>query len=262
MRLTVKLLTLATFCFLLFGTIGAQTKKNSRETPTPDPTPEAKSPTKRNERPEAPKDPKVLALEALKNQPPATHFYEFTRPGFSYGKVVIEHNDQGKGSISFLKDGFDEMITDPIELSAKTLASIKSTLTELTFLDSTDEYQFVGRDYTHMGNMTFTLNKDGRSRTVKYNWTENKAAKALMDEYRRISNEYTWKFEIILARQNMPLQTPGLMDALDSYFRRSEISDPPHMLPFLTELSNDERIPLMARNKAGKLAKEIEKQKP
>ena len=31
-----------------------------------------------------------------------------------------------------------------------------------------------------------------------------------MDEYRRISNEYTWRFEIA-ARENQPLQTPGLM---------------------------------------------------
>ena len=82
-----------------------------------------------------------------------------------------------------------------------------------------------------------------------------------MDEYRRISNEYTWKFEITIARQNQPLQTPSLMESIDSYLSRGEITDPPHLLPFLEELSNDERLPLIARNRATKLIKQIEKPK-
>lgn len=228
----------------------AQTKKNAKPTPTP----EAKieEPAKRNGRPDA----QVKTDNASKAS--ATHFYEFVRPGFSYGRIVIEHDDAGRGTISFLKDGHDETLTDPVELSKTTIEKIKETLAAMMFVDSTDDYQHA-RDYAHMGNMTFTLKREGRSRTVKYNWTENPLAKALMDEYRRISNEYTWRFEMFLARENMPLQTPGLMDALDGYFKRNEISDPPHMIPVLTQLSNDERLPLMARNRATKLIKEIEK---
>jgi hypothetical protein len=33
------------------------------------------------------------------------------------------------------------------------------------------------------------------------------------------------------------------------------------MLPLLKELSNDERIPLIARNHAGRLVKQLEKEK-
>jgi hypothetical protein len=111
-----------------------------------------------------------------------------------------------------------------------------------------------------MGNIKFRYKSGGRERTVKYNWTENKDAKALMDEYRRIGNEYTWRFEVSVARENQPLQTPGLIDQMDSYLARGEISDPPHMMPFLTELSNDERLPLIARNHAAKLVRRIEKE--
>lgn len=252
-----------TLCFVLFVLLAlsaaAQKKANVRANPTPEPTPQPTVPAagKRNERPD-PLGKNAAAAEV--DSKPATHFYEFTRPGFSYGKIVIEHDDAGKGKISFLKDGYDEAITDPINLSDVTLKKISETLTELNFLDSTEDYQYI-RDYSHLGNMTFTLRQGTRSRTVKYNWTENKGAKALMDEYRRISNEYTWRFEILLARQNMPLQTPSLMDAIDSYYRRGEISDPSHLLPFLTELSNDERLPLMARNRGSKLIKDIEKSK-
>jgi uncharacterized protein (UPF0147 family) len=49
------------------------------------------------------------------------------------------------------------------------------------------------------------------------------------------------------------------MDRLDSLLKRDEISDPSQMLPLLKELSNDERIPLIARNKAARIIKEIEK---
>lgn len=64
-----------------------------------------------------------------------------------------------------------------------------------------------------------------------------------------------------MARENQPLQTPGLMDAIAAYINRKEISDPPHLIPFLTELTTDERLPLMARNRAAKLIKQIEKTK-
>ena len=251
MKLTGKLLCVAVFAFSL-SAASAQNKKNQK--PEPNPEPKAETPAKRNERPGG----APAKAEPPTAEQPATHFYEFTRPGFSYGKVVIEHNDAGRGTISFLKDGYEELLTDPISLTTATLAKIDGALSELNFLDSTDEYQY-SKDYTHMGNVTFTLRRDGRSRTVKYNWTENKAAKTVMDEYRRISNEYTWRFEMVIARQNQPLQTPGLMDAIDSYLKRNEISDPANLLPFLRELSTDERIPLMARNRAAKLAKEIDK---
>ncbi|CAN5547056.1 hypothetical protein BH10ACI2_BH10ACI2_12160 [soil metagenome] len=247
----------------------AQTKKNVKPvkplpnaTPaaTPAPTPEPVEPAvKRNERPSGEKAADAKKNAASKGFTP-TYFYQFERPGFTYPKILIEHDEAGKGSISFMKDGYEEMLTDPIELSAATIANINGALTELNFLDSTADYQYP-KDFSNMGNVTFTFKKEGRERTIKYNWTEVKPAKVLMDEYRSIGNEYTWKFELIIARENQPLLTPSLMDAIDSYLQRREISDPPHLVPFLTQLSTDERMPLMARNHATKLIKQIEKPK-
>lgn len=51
------------------------------------------------------------------------------------------------------------------------------------------------------------------------------------------------------------------MDSLDYNINRGEISDPPQMVPLLTELGDDERIPLIARNHAAKLIKQIQKVK-
>lgn len=257
------------FLFLLLqlpvAAVSAQVKKYPKAKPatpvttaTPAPTPTA-TPTqatgKKNERPIDNKKPVVTKAYT------PTYFYEFDRPGFTYSRIAIEHDASGKGQIALTKDGYDEIWTDPLQLTTATMANLNAALAALNFIDSTESYQYPTRDYSHMGNMTLKVIRDGRERTVKYNWTENKDARALMDEYRRISNEYTWRFEMILARENQPLHTPGLMDAITGYVNRKEISDPPHLIPFLTELTTDERLPLMARNRAAKLIKQIEKAK-
>lgn len=263
-----KVLSSSFLLLILCSSILAQNKKNTRTVP-PSPTPQAspdlkaETPTKRNERPakDSLTDPtknngKLLSVPSYK----PVYFFKFERDGFTYPQILIEHDDAGKGKISFVKDGFGELLTDPIELSTITMGNIRSALRDLNFLDSTENYQYP-KDFSNLGNNTFTVKKDGKERTAKYNWTENKSAKMLMDEYRRIGNEYTWRFELEIAIQNQPLLTPGLFDAVDSYITRNEISDPTHMVPYLTQLSTDERMPLMARNHATRLIKLIEKAK-
>ncbi|HEY2865695.1 MAG TPA: hypothetical protein VGJ02_01270 [Pyrinomonadaceae bacterium] len=222
--------------------------------PEPTPTPIAK----RNERPA---DPNVNISTTSQHQNfKPTYVYEFARPGFVVSNISIEHDESGRGKITFRKEGLDDPESEPIELSAVTMERLKNAFAALKFLDSTEVYQ-TPRDYSTLGNITITYRKDGRERTVKYNWTENKDAKALLDEYRRISNQCVWQFDISVSRENQPLNAPSLLDELDSYFRRNEISDPKQMVPLLQELSNDERIPLIARNHAAKLIERIQKYK-
>ena len=186
--------------------------------------------------------------------------YEFSQPNFNVSHILIEHGSDGKGTITFDRKDYEEEITDPVALSPVTMQAIDAALAELDYLNSKDDYQYA-RDYSHLGNMSFTLTDGERSRTVKYNWTENKGAKALYDEYRRIANQYVWIFDINLARENQPLESPRVISRLDSFLRRGEISDPPNMLPFLRTLTTDERMPLMARNHILRLIDRIEKAK-
>jgi hypothetical protein len=194
-----------------------------------------------------------------KSEPKYNYYYEFAQKDFLVRRVVIEHDENGKGKISFEKKDFDEPVSDPVQLSPSSLEKIKGLFQTLNFLDSTETYQSAERNYAHLGTVKIRRIDNGRDRLVEYNWTENKDARALADEYRKIANQYVWQFDMAVARENQPLEAPGLMDLLDSYLKRGEISDPPQMIPFLKELSNDERIPLMARNKATKLVKQIEK---
>jgi hypothetical protein len=250
--------------FILFAAaaVSAQVKKTPRPgttspaiTATPKPTPEP-TPEKKNGRPDTVGKPAEIPQSGFK----PTHIFKFERPGFLTSKIVIQHDESGKGTIAFLKKDFDEMMTDPIQLSEATIDGIRQAFERLNFLDSTEIYQYE-KELANMGSNEITLRLNGRERTVKYNWTDNKDAKFLMDEYRRIANEYVWKFDMVVTRENQPLEAPRMIDALDSYLRRGEISDPPHLLPFIKEISEDERLPLIARNHAARLLKQIEKSK-
>ncbi|CAN5802993.1 hypothetical protein BH24ACI1_BH24ACI1_18360 [soil metagenome] len=225
-------------------------KKNSRpETesqPIQTPTEKPNETIKTNQRPAA----------AVENKP--VYFYEFSKSDFFISKVYIEHDENGKGKITFQKKDFAESVTDPIQLSAAALERIKAIWQALNFLDSTENYQYE-KDFSNLGTMKFTMRKDGRERAATFNWTENKDAKMLADEYRRIGQQFIWIFDVTVARENQPLEAPKLLDSLDSMVRRNEISDAAQIIPLLNEVSNDERIPLIARNHATKLVKQIEK---
>jgi len=278
MRLFGILGCLALVCALAAMPASAQAAKRKpvakpvipAATPTPPPTPEA-TPSEPDPGPAVPakKNGRPVSDTLAKKQTPVSdtavkgrsaYTYEFSRPEFVISYVLIKHDEFGKGTISFKKKGVEEAQSDPINLSAVTLGKINDAVAALNFLDSTEDYQYE-KDYSHLGNVTFTYVKDGKSRTTKYNWTLNKDAKMIADEYRRIGNQYVWQFDMAIARENQPLEAPQLMDALDSYIKRGEISDPRQMLPLLKQLANDERIPLIARNHATKLVALIEKMK-
>jgi hypothetical protein len=233
-------------------TTQAETTKQAESEQTAPPTASAK----KNSRP---------ASETVENQtaPVAEtsgFVYEFSQPEFVIAKIRIEHDDGGKGKITFKKKDFDKEISDPIKLTDATLEKIKTHFAALNFLDSTESYQHEN-DYSHLGTMKITMQKNEKQRTAEFNWTDNKDAKAIADEYRKIGNQYIWMFDISVARENQPLEAPRLMKSLDNYLKRGEISDPSQMIPFLKDLSDDERIPLIARNNASRIIKEIEKMK-
>lgn len=268
MKKSSLLILLLTLFLTVPVLISAQTKKRKttkkttkqavKTTPTQTTTPKteetpANSATKKNERPtETPKNVQTVAINSV-------YFYEFSQPNFSVSQIFIEHDEAGKGKITFMKQDFDEPVSDPIQLSAVTLEKIKTAFQTLNFLNSAENYQDEKRNYAHLGNLKIRMKKDGRDRTAAFNWTENKDARLLAEEYRKIANQFVWIFDINVARQNQPLEAPSLLDSLDGYIRRDSISDPPQMIPFLKELSNDERIPLIARNHAARIVKEIEK---
>src|SRR6188768_1481514 len=107
-----RILILTGFLMVCFVTAPAQSgshKKNSREATPPPPAPVATPvPTppdggpKRNSRPSE-KIVNASAAGPTSAVSGAAYSYEFDRPGFVYGHVNIEHDDAGRGTISFVK---------------------------------------------------------------------------------------------------------------------------------------------------------------
>jgi hypothetical protein len=268
LRITLAVIVL----FLVAAAADAQTKRKTRPvakpavvaaTPSPTPLPDAPEPVvskpepKKNERPSNGNSSPLVARQA-KSDP--TYFYEFTQPDFDISKMVIEHDEAGNGTITFTKKMFGDSVTDPLQVSPAALERINAAFAALNFLDSNENYQYE-KDYSHLGVMTFRLKRDAKQRSTTFNYTLNKDAKALADEYRKLANQFVWIFDITVARANQALDAPRLLDSLDSLIRRKEISDPEQMLTLLKDLKNDERIPLIARNHADRLTKQIEKGK-
>lgn len=226
---------------------------------------QTKTPVKKNERPNAESEKSVKETSQKQNSNTisevreTSYRYEFSQPNFLVKKIVIEHDETGRGKISFEKKDAEETITDPIQLTSVSLDKINKFLETLNFSDSSEDYQSPMRHYGHLGENEITFTKNGKTRTAKYNWSENVTARELAQEYRKIGEQAVWLFDVETARQIRPLDTPGLMDRLDSLLRRGELSDPPQLLPVLKKISNDERFPLMARNHALRIIKTIEK---
>lgn len=189
----------------------------------------------------------------------SAHFsYEFTQPEFYVRHIVIEHDANGRGVIKFERL-HDEMIyEEPVELSPAAALRISSLWQALRFLDSEESYQSE-RQYAHLGTMRLKMERDSRQRTAEFNWTNNKDAFALANEYRRVADQAILIFDISIARENQPLNAPKLMEEFELQMKRNGLSDPRQLVPLLRDISTDEHLPLIARNHALRLIQKIEK---
>lgn len=188
----------------------------------------------------------------------ARYSYEFTQPKFFIRHILIKHDEKGRGEISFERKDDEAAIVDPIELSPAALARVKALWDTLRFIDSNTVYQSE-KQLPHLGTMRLGMMRGERERVAEFNWTHDTNAFALVNEYRRIADQAIFIFNITVARQNQPLEAPKLLDELDKLYKRNGLSDPQQLAPLLGELSNDERLPLIARNHAARLLKQIQK---
>lgn len=190
----------------------------------------------------------------------ARYRYEFTNEAFHVRSIRILHDAAGRGSITFERKGSDEAITEPLELSEAAWGRINSHWEALRFLDSQTDYQ-ADKQFAHMGTVRLSMAAGARQRTAEFNYSRDPAARGLADEYRRAADQAIAVFDINLARENQPLETPKLLDYLGRLIDRGAASDARQLLPLLTDLSTDERLPLIARNIATRILKKLDKNK-
>ncbi|MDQ1524916.1 MAG: hypothetical protein QOE47_2840 [Pyrinomonadaceae bacterium] len=221
-------------------------KANRREA-TPAPSPAAKT-----------NEAKADAPAAAATTTAVRYSYEFNQPSFNIRRVLIEHDAEGRGQITFARKDSEELFTDPLQISPAALARLLAAWDSLKFLDSDTNYQDE-KQFPHLGTMTLRMKHGTRERKAEFNWTHDESASALVKEYRGIGEQQLFVFDVTLARQYQPSDTVKLFKRLESLLGRNELSDTAPLIPLLRDLSTDERIPLMARNHATRLLKKIEK---
>jgi hypothetical protein len=216
-----------------------------------------KSQTKHNPRP----DQVTTAATAISNNnssDPVKYTYEFSQPKFYVRHILLEHDANGRGTVTFERLNEDVSVTEPLQLSPATLARINTAWQALQFLESAADYQ-ADKQFPHLGTMRIGMQRGEQKRVAEFNWTNNTDASALANEYRKAADQAILIFDISVARQNQPLNAPKLMEAMESLLKRNALSDAQQLLPLLKELSTDERVPLIARNHALRLIKKIQK---
>ena len=265
MRVGLKLILLSAALALPGAALRAHAQKKTTARPAAAPT--QTQPKKVSSRPEEDSKPAsqtsakpTPAKSADKTDPNAAlYVYEFSQPDFFVYFVHIEHDDKGKGTIRFERRSDTEQITDPVEISPAALERIRAHFDALKFLDSTENYQGE-KTYPSQGKTKLTLKRSGRERTAEFNYSQNADAQGLADEYRRVSEQALFVFDVSVALENQPLETPKLINRLESLIDRKYLSDIQQLLPLIHTLSEDERVPLVGRNQAARLLKKLDKQ--
>ena len=196
---------------------------------------------------------------AAKEDPNVAHYvYEFQQPDFFVYFVHIEHDDRGHGSIRFERRSDTEQLTDPLEISPAAMERIRARFAALKFLDSAENYQGP-RTYPNQGKTRLSLRRGGRERTAEFNYSQNQEAQGLADEYRCVSEQALFVFDINVALESQPLETPKLISRLESLVNSNFLSDAQQLVPLLRQLTEDERVPLVGRNQAARILKKLEK---
>jgi hypothetical protein len=247
----------------------AQSARKATPRPTPEQSQQGQSnqPKKVSTRPEdasgqedVPASVKAGAPAKAKEDPNAVRYsYEFKQPDFYVYFVHIEHDDKGRGQMRFERRTDTEQITEPFELSPAALARVRAKWEALGFLESGANYQGE-RTYPSQGQTKLSVRRGGKEKTTEFNYSQNSDAQGLAEEYRKASEQALFVFDLNVALESQPLETPKLINSLESLIGRNYLSDPQQLVPLLRQLTEDERVPLIGRNQAARILKKLEKQ--
>lgn len=185
--------------------------------------------------------------------------YLFENEKFTTPRIELEFGADGKGEFRFKKKESEE-IANKLEVTTMVLGQISALLAELNYLESSENYQHK-KDFSHLGTVTIEIHQSGKHRKVQFNYTDNPAMSKLVNIFRNIATQETRVFEIETIRQSDPISTPAQLRYLDSELRSKNIADPERFVVLLQDIKLDDGVPLIARNHAERLLKEIRKPK-
>src|SRR6202008_4818625 len=98
---------------------------------------------------------------------PIKYTYEFSQPKFYTKHIVIQHDQSGRGTITFERLNEDVAVEEPLALSPSALSRITALWTALQFLDSDKNYQ-TSQSYAHLGVMKIGMEQGDKKRVAQF----------------------------------------------------------------------------------------------
>src|SRR5215471_5490306 len=119
----------------------------------------------------------ALTSNARDNGAGARYRYIFENPRFTTPVQELEFDGSGQGKFRFQRKDSDEVV-NKLTVSSAVLSQIQLLFDDMNFLASDEDYQHK-KDFSHLGNMTISYSRDGKERTVKFNYTDNQSMSRL-----------------------------------------------------------------------------------
>lgn len=186
--------------------------------------------------------------------------YKFENRRFYIPLIQVDLDAGGNGHLHFMRGESDDVIDRKFKILPSTMKRIARLLGVTGFLDSKEEYQ-AKKDFSHLGWMTITVRQGERERTVRFNYTTNQDIAGLAEVFQGIATQEIDLFDLELAVQHQPLDVPRRLDALETDLRLDRVTEPEQLVVRLRELAGDDTMPLIGRNHANRIIKDIEKGK-
>jgi len=186
--------------------------------------------------------------------------YVFENPRFYIPWIELEVNQEGAGTVQFRRGESEDTLDRKVKLLPSTVNRIAELIARSGFLTSSEDYQSK-HDFAHLGWMTISVSQGGKQRTVRFNYTQNQDMSELADLFRAISNQAITLFDIDLTIHHQPLDLPRMLDAVENDLRLQRLAEPDELIPALSEIAQDDTLPLIARNHSTRLIESIKKGK-
>lgn len=186
--------------------------------------------------------------------------YKFENARFYISLIELKLDPEGMGTLRFKQGESDDVIDQKVNLQRNTLQKINELLAKANFLGSTEDYQSK-KDFSHLGWITIAVASQGKHRSVRFNYTQVKAMADLADLFRAIATQGIDLFHLRVSLEHQPLDVPAQVDAIENDLRLERLAEPQSLIGPLRDLAQDDTVPLIARNHAGRLITEIQKGK-
>src|SRR5262249_24478842 len=160
--------------------------------------------------------------------------YLFENPRFTTPVQELEFDGSGQGRFRFKRKDSDEVV-NKLSVASGVLTQIQLLFDDMNFLPSSEDYQYK-KDFSHLGNMTITYSRDGKERTVTFNYTDNQSMSRLSDIFRNIVTQETRIFELEAVLANDPISAPAQLRMLESELKSKRVADPHRFDPILKNM--------------------------